>query len=162
MNLLAPWSSRAYPPPANGGIAGHRPGATVVDVAKLAWLLAAAVAVVGIVVAPRAVGHGAARNTESVALLARSLGGVAGSDAAAQDAATAAAGADAYGLDHGIYAGLTLDVLRRLEPGVAAAARVAWARDDAVCLESSARGRTASVTRPSGTVVAGACPAAAP
>ena len=127
--------------------------------AKLAWVLAAAVAVVGVIAAARAVGRDAAHQTESVVSLARSAGGAAAGDAAAQNVATAIPAADAYRTENGSFEGLTTAALQQL--GYRAVV-VAWARTDAACVESTVDGQTASAVLPAAALAGGPCGAPAP
>ncbi len=72
----------------------------------------------------------------------------------------AAVAVEGWFAQNGTYAGVTVEALRALDP-MLPQVRIAWATAQAVCLESTAAGATASLVRPGGTVQNGPCQATA-
>jgi hypothetical protein len=120
-------------------------------------LLAAGAAIVGFVVAIRAVGRSSADTADKLDVLVSSIPATAAAGAAAENVRAAIPALDAFFAESGSYGGLTTAKLRELDPGLGATVTVVWSRPDAVCIQSTVNAVTASATRPNGGVIAGSC-----
>jgi hypothetical protein len=112
-----------------------------------------------VLVAPTVAACGSASTTPAPA--APPVQGMASFALVSSNVQGAAAPVEAWFAENGTYAGVTVEALRAQFDSTLPPIRIAWATAQAVCLESTVGGATASLVRPDGAVQNVPCQAAA-